>query len=141
MALNIMAARTIMVIVDNEGIYSGIGLLLEKRGHRVIELPNDSQALEKIREERPDLLLMDTDMSAAKSLVIARGLRERAGLDDAAIIVATSQKMPRQQNEPASMGHNDYVVYQGDFEQLKNILNRLSFETSALAATQAGDRR
>jgi two-component system, OmpR family, phosphate regulon response regulator PhoB len=137
-----MAARTIMVIVDNEGIYSGIGLLLEKRGHRVIELPNDSQALEKIREERPDLILMDTDLSAAKSLVIARGLRERAGLDDdAAIIVATSQKMPRQQNEHASMGHNDYVIYQGDFEQLKNILNRLSFETSALAATQTGDRR
>ena len=136
-----MAARTIMVIVDSEDIYSGIGLLLEKRGHRVIELPQDSQALEKIREERPDLILMDTDLSAAKSLVIARGLRERAALDDAAIIVATSQKMPRQQNEPASTGHNDYVVYQGDFEQLKNILNRLSFETSALAATQTGDRQ
>ena len=141
MASNIMAARTIMVIVDSEDIYSGIGLLLEKRGHRVIELPQDSQALEKIREERPDLILMDTDMSPAKSLVIARGLRERAALHDAAIIIATSQKMPRQQNEPASMGHNDYVVYQGDFEQLKNILNRLSFETSALAATQTGNRQ
>jgi PleD family two-component response regulator len=136
-----MAARTIMVIVDSEDIYSGIGLLLEKRGHRVIELPQDSQALEKIREERPDLILMDTDLSAAKSLVIARGLRERAALHDAVIIIATSQKMPRQQNEPASMGHNDYVVYQGDFEQLKNILNRLSFETSALLANQAGAKQ
>lgn len=131
-----MAARTIMVIVDSEDIYSGLGLLLEKRGHRVIELANDSHALAKIREERPDLILMDTDLSDAKGLVIARGLRERAGLQDVAIIIATSQKMPRQQNESANMGHNDYVVYQGDFEQLKNILNRLSFEPSALAATQ-----
>ncbi|HEX8920955.1 MAG TPA: response regulator [Pyrinomonadaceae bacterium] len=130
-----------MVIVDNEDIYSGIGLLLEKRGHRVIELPNDSQALEKMREARPDLILMDTDLSAAKSLVIARGLRERAGLHDAVIIIATSQKMPRQQNEAVSMGHNDYVVYQGDFEQLKNILNRLSVGPSALAATQTTDRQ
>lgn len=133
-----MAARTIMVIVDSEEIYSGIGLLLEKRGHRVIEVPHDSEALEKIKEERPDMILMDTDLPPAKSLVIARGLRERSGLHDVAIIIATSQKMPRLQNDSASMGHNDYVVYQGDFEQLKKILNRLSFETSAMAATQTG---
>lgn len=136
-----MAARTIMVIVDNEEVYSGIGLLLEKRGHKVIELANDAQAPGKIREERPELILMDTDLSAAKSLVIARGLRERAGLPDVAIVVATSQKMPRSQSDSASMGHNDYVVYQGDFEHLKMILNRLSFETSAPLANRAGGKQ
>ncbi len=133
-----MAARTIMIIVDSEEIYSGIGLLLEKRGHKVIEVPHDAQALEKIRQERPDMILMDTDLPPAKSLVVVRGLRERAGLHDVAIVIATSQKMPPLQNDSASMGHNDYLVYQGDFEQLKNILNRLSFETSAVAATWAG---
>lgn len=135
-----MAARTIMVIVDSEEIYSGIGLLLEKRGHRVIELPNDSQALEKIRQEQPDLILMDTDLSPAKSLVIARGLRERAALQDVPIIIATSQKMARTEGGSASKGENDYVVYQGDFEQLKSILSGLSFETSQLAATQTGGK-
>ena len=135
-----MAARTIMVIVDSEEIYSGIGLLLEKRGHRVIEVPHDSEVLGKMRHERPDMMLMDTDLPPAKSLVIARGLRERAGLHDIAIVIATSQKMARLQNDSASMGHHDYVVYQGDFEQLKKVLHRLSFETSALATTHTGGR-
>jgi CheY-like chemotaxis protein len=133
-----MAARPIMVIVDGEEIYSGIGLLLEKRGHRVIEATNDAQALGKVRQERPHLILMDTDMAAAKSLVVARGLRERAGLHDTVIVVVTSQKMPRLQGDTASVGRNDYVVQQGDFEQLKNILNRLEFETDALVATETG---
>ena len=133
-----MAARTIMAIVDGEEIYSGIGLLLEKRGHRVLEITNDAQALGKVRQERPDLILMDTDMAAAKSLVIARGLRERAGLHDTIIVVVTPQKMPRLQGDMASVGQNDYVVQQGDFEQLKNILNRLQFETNALVAMETG---
>jgi two-component system phosphate regulon response regulator PhoB len=133
-----MTARTIMVIVDSEDTYSGIGLLLEKRGHRVIETVADAQALSKVREACPDLVLMDTDMPPAKSLVVARGLRERAKLHEMAIIVITPQKMPRLKgDDAASVGHNDYVVQQGDFEQLKNILNRLNVETQTLVATSA----
>jgi PleD family two-component response regulator len=136
-----MTARTIMIIVDSEETYSGLGLLLEKRGHRVIEVANDAQALAKLKQETPDLILMDTDMPPARSLVIARGLRERARLHEVAIIIATSQKMARPQGEPTSMGHNDYVIYQGDFEQLKTVLQSLKIETPALAATQTGSKQ
>jgi CheY-like chemotaxis protein len=133
-----MTARTIMVIVDSEETYSGIGLLLEKRGHRVIETVADAQALVKVREARPDLILMDTDMAPAKSLVVARGLRERAKLHETAIIIVTPQKMPRLRgDDAASVGPNDYVVQQGDFEQLKNILSRLNVETQTLVTTDA----
>jgi hypothetical protein len=54
-----------------------------------------------------------------------------------AIIIATSQKMAQRQGEQTSMGHNDYVVYQGDFEQMKTILQSLSIEPPALAATHS----
>jgi CheY-like chemotaxis protein len=133
-----MAGLAIIVIVDTEEIYSGIALLLEKRGHRITEAVNDAEAVEKVRRERPDLLLMDTDLPAAKSLVVARGLRERARLPELTIVVVTSQKMPRLIGDSAAVGHNDYVVHQGDFEQLKKILNRLSPETSSLVATETG---
>jgi CheY-like chemotaxis protein len=129
-----------MIIVDSEETYSGLGLLLEKRGHRVIEVANDAQALAKLKQETPDLILMDTDMPPARSLVIARGLRERAHLQEVAIIIATSQKMAHLQGGQSSVGHNDYVIYQGDFEQLKNILQGLQIETPALAATQTGNK-
>lgn len=133
-----MARLTIIVLVDIEEVYSGIGLLLEKRGHRVIEGVNDAQALEKVRQERPDMLIMDTDLPPAKSLVVARGLRERARLHELTIIVVTSQKMPRLIGDSAAVGHNDYVVRQGDFEQLKKILNRFSLAASSLVATETG---
>jgi CheY-like chemotaxis protein len=133
-----MACLTIIVLVDTEEIYSGIALLLEKRGHRVIEAVNDPQASDVVRRERPDLLISDTDLPPAKALVVARGLRERASLHELTIIVVTSQKMPRLTGDSAAVGHNDYVVRQGDFEQLKKILNRLSSEISPLVATETG---
>lgn len=138
--LRIMAGLTIIILVDTEEIYSGIGLLLEKRGYRVVEAVSDAQAAEKVRREQPDLLIMDTDLPPAKSLVVARGLRERAGLHELTIIVVTSQKMPRLIGDSAAVSHNDYVVRQGDFEQLKKILNRLSLESSSLVATETGGK-
>jgi CheY-like chemotaxis protein len=135
-----MAGLTVIVIVDSEETYSGVGLLLEKRGHRVIEAANDAHALDKVREERPDLILMDTDLSPAKSLVVARGLRERSKLHEASIVVVTSQKMQRPQDDPAPVAPRDYIVRQEDFEQLKNILDHLSPERASLVANKTGGK-
>jgi CheY-like chemotaxis protein len=134
-----VAGLTIIVVVDGEETYSGIGLLLEKRGHRVIEAVKDSQAIATVKRERPDLILMDTDLPPARSLVVARGLRERSGLHTAAIVVLTPQKIARLESDSLLVAPNDYVVRQDDFEQLKNILNSLSGEAaSALVANESG---
>jgi PleD family two-component response regulator len=133
-----VAGLTVVVIVDGEETYSGIGLLLEKRGHRVVEAVNDSQALEAVKRELPEVILMDTDLPPARSLVVARGLRERSRLDGAAVVVITPQKTARTEGESLRVAPNDYVVRQGDFEGLKNILNSLSAETGALVANEAG---
>jgi CheY-like chemotaxis protein len=131
-----VTSLTVLVILDSEETYSGIGLLLEKRGHRVIEAANDAQALETVKQVRPDLILMDTDLPPARSLVVARGLRERSRLPETAIVVVTTQKLPRLEEDSPAVAPNDYVVRQGDFEQLKNILNRLSLEASSLVANE-----
>jgi CheY-like chemotaxis protein len=135
-----VAGLTVMVIVDGEETYSGIGLLLEKRGHRVIEAVNDAQALEAVKRERPDLILMDTDLPPARSLAAARGLRERSRLHTAVVVVVTPQKMARPEGDSVRVAPNDYVVRQGDFEQLKNILNSLSVETPSLVANGTGGK-
>jgi DNA-binding response OmpR family regulator len=130
-----------MVIVDGEETYSGIGLLLEKRGHRVIEAVNDSQALEAVKRERPEVILMDTDLPPARSLVVARGLRERSRLNGAAVVVVvTPHRLARTEGESLRVAPDDYVVRQGDFEQLKNILDSLSAEAAALVANGAGGK-
>lgn len=135
-----MAGLTVVVIVDGEETYSGIGLLLEKRGHRVIEAVNDSEALEAVKRERPEVILMDTDLPPARSMVVARGLRERSRLNGAVVVVVTPQKMARTEGDALRVAPNDYVVRQGDFEQLKNILNSLSAEAATLVANEAGGK-
>lgn len=134
------AGLTVMVIVDSEETYSGIGLLLEKRGHRVIEVAGDARALETVKRERPNMILMDTDLPPARGLVFARALRERSGLHDAAIVVLTTQKMARLEEDWQRVAPKDYVIRQGDFEQLNNIVNSLSSEAASLVANETGGR-
>jgi CheY-like chemotaxis protein len=50
-------------------------LLLERRGHEVIEAANGQEAVERARRERPDFVLMDLDMPVMDGFHATRCLR------------------------------------------------------------------
>jgi DNA-binding NarL/FixJ family response regulator len=83
---------------------------------------------------------MDTDLPPARSLVVARGLRERSRLNGAVVVVVTPYGLARTEDESLRVAPDDYVVRQGDFEQLKNILNSLPAEAASLVANESGGK-
>jgi CheY-like chemotaxis protein len=52
----------ILVIDDDPDIVTAARMTLEKAGHTVIEAPNGTIGLERIKEERPDLIVLDVMM-------------------------------------------------------------------------------
>jgi CheY-like chemotaxis protein len=52
----------ILVIDDDPDIVTAARMTLEKAGHTVIEAPNGTIGLERIQEERPDLIVLDVMM-------------------------------------------------------------------------------
>jgi CheY-like chemotaxis protein len=52
----------ILVIDDDADIVTAARLTLEKAGHTVVDAPNGTIGLERIREERPDLIVLDVMM-------------------------------------------------------------------------------
>jgi CheY-like chemotaxis protein len=52
----------ILVIDDDPDIVTAARLTLEKAGHTVIDAPNGTIGLERIQEERPDLIVLDVMM-------------------------------------------------------------------------------
>jgi CheY-like chemotaxis protein len=52
----------ILVIDDDPDIVTAARMTLENAGHTVIEAPNGTIGLERIKEERPDLIVLDVMM-------------------------------------------------------------------------------
>jgi CheY-like chemotaxis protein len=83
----------ILVVDDDPDIIKATSRVLESRGYRVITALNGEECLEKIREERPDLIILDLLMPKLDGFGVCRELRENsqyAEYADIPILVATA---------------------------------------------------
>jgi CheY-like chemotaxis protein len=55
----------ILVIDDDPDIVLSVRTTLEKAGHKVIEAPNGREGLERIRADRPELIILDVMMDTS----------------------------------------------------------------------------
>jgi CheY-like chemotaxis protein len=81
----------IVLVVDDEfGIATLLEDVLVDEGHRVLLASNGRQALEKVAEERPDLVLTDFMMPAMDGAVLIEALAADPDLKAVPIVVMSS---------------------------------------------------
>ena len=68
--------RSILVVDDNEVIRNLLSLVLQKVGYEVFLAPNGSEALEIVKNNRLDLVLLDVMMPELSGLEVLRSIRE-----------------------------------------------------------------
>jgi len=83
----------ILVVDDDPDIIKATKRVLEARNYQVITALNGEECLERIREERPDLIIMDLLMPKLDGFGVCRELRENseyAEYSDTPILIATA---------------------------------------------------
>src|SRR5580658_8013741 len=81
-----MSAATILVVDDEPQIRRVMRTTLAGNGYSVIEARSGEEALEMLRTDQPDLILLDVNMPGMGGLEACREMREHS---DVAIIVLT----------------------------------------------------
>lgn len=81
---------TILLVDDDRGLQQAIGAILEDEGYDVIPAFDGLDALEKLAERLPDLILLDIGMPNLDGLGLAEELRRRAVLPAIPILVLTA---------------------------------------------------
>lgn len=68
----------ILIIDDDPDMVLALRLCLEQAGHQVIDAKNGAEGLEKIKADRPDLIILDVMMdTATEGFQLALKLRSR----------------------------------------------------------------
>jgi len=84
---------TILVVDDDPDIIKATTRVLESQGYRVIAALNGEECLEKIREEKPDLIILDLLMPKLDGFGVCRELRDNGKYteySDIPILIATA---------------------------------------------------
>lgn len=66
--------RTVLVVDDEFGVAEVLDAILTDEGYRVITATNGRQALARIAEQRPDLVLLDYMMPILDGVAVLRAL-------------------------------------------------------------------
>lgn len=109
---------TILLVEDNETIRSAFSLLLEESGYRVVQAGSGAEALEKAREHRPDLALMDLGLPDLGGLEVTRRLRADEATRGVRVVALTGHALEADQRACEAAGCAGYLTKPVDSERL-----------------------
>jgi twitching motility two-component system response regulator PilH len=92
--------------------------ILVKNGFTVTTAVNGEEALEKIRADRPELILMDVVMPGANGFQVTRSIVRDPELAGVPVIICSSKNQETDRIWGMRQGARDYLVKPVDPEQL-----------------------
>jgi two-component system KDP operon response regulator KdpE len=111
-----MSAATILVIDDEPQIRRVMRATLASQGYTVTEARSGEEALEMLRGEQPDLILLDVNLPGMGGLEVCREIRERS---DVPIVMLTVRNTEKDKVQALDAGADDYVVKPFGMEELR----------------------
>jgi two-component system KDP operon response regulator KdpE len=110
-----MTSAKILIVDDEPQIRRVLRTTLTSQGYTVAEARTGDEALEQIRSERPDLILLDVNMPGISGLETCREIR---GSSDIPIIMLTVRGTENDKVQALDAGADDYVTKPFGSEEL-----------------------
>jgi two-component system KDP operon response regulator KdpE len=105
----------ILVVDDEPQIRRVLRSTLSSQGYVITEVKTGEEAVESVRKQRPDLILLDVNMPGMGGIAAAREIRE---MTDVPIIMLTVRNAERDKVVALDAGADDYVVKPFGMEEL-----------------------
>lgn len=110
-----MTSAKILIVDDEPQIRRVLRTTLTSQGYTVVEARSGDEALEEIRHERPDLILLDVNMPGRSGFETCTEIRATS---DVPIIMLTVRNTERDKVQALDAGADDYVVKPFGVEEL-----------------------
>ncbi len=102
--------KTILVAEDSSSVRKFITLALKLAGYKVIATEDGMEALEKLPQQKIDMLITDLNMPNIDGFKLIRTLREDPEYVDLPIIILSSLAKDEDVSEGIKSGANSYLI-------------------------------
>ena len=109
--LGVTSAKPLVLVVEDEAaLATMLRYNLEKSGFRVEEAADGQEALTRIAETTPDLVLLDWMLPAMSGLEVCRQIRRRPATRDLPVIMVTARTEDQDAVRGLNTGADDYIT-------------------------------
>jgi two-component system response regulator MprA len=124
------ASQMKILIVDDEAdLISTVQYRLKFAECDVVTASNGQEGLEKAAAEKPDLILLDTNMPVMNGHEMLERLRADPNLKDIPVIMLTARCEPQDIAAASALGVSDYMTKPFDFVQLMDRIRAVRSKT------------
>jgi len=104
------AQKTILVVEDSQTSRKVISMLLGRKGYTIVEAKSGSEALQRIEEMVPDLVLLDVMLPDMTGYEVLSRLRQGPFLAEVPVVMLTGKSKPSDRLKGLFHGSNEYLT-------------------------------
>ncbi|MGR3197607.1 MAG: response regulator [Paracoccus sp. (in: a-proteobacteria)] len=117
---------TVLTIDDSKAIRDMVAFSLQPHGYRVIGAADGAEGLEKLRAERPALVITDLNMPVMNGLDFIRNARQDAAGSGIPIVMLTTESKPELKAEGKAAGATGWINKPFDAAMLVSVTKKLA---------------
>jgi CheY-like chemotaxis protein len=116
--------QTILVVDDNAVSRELMRAILKGPDRRIVEAGDGREALERIAETRPDLVLLDVHMPVLDGFSVLRALRADPRFRSLRVIAVTANAMQGEREKALDAGFDGYVTKPVSAVEIRKLLEQ-----------------
>lgn len=120
-----MVKKTILVADDNANIRKVVQLGFESLGYRVITAEDGRRALDLVRSERPDLVILDVMMPELSGYDVCAEMKRDQELHAIPVVMLTAKNLEEDKYWGRELGADEYITKPYDPEELERVVEKI----------------
>src|SRR6476469_3245970 len=133
-AISSLPKPLVLVVEDEAALATLLRYNVEKQGFRVEEATDGQEALIRIAEAQPDLVLLDWMLPQMSGLEVCRQIRRRSATRDLPVIMVTARTEDQDAVRGLNTGADDYITKPFSMDALLARIRALLRRSNAMPA-------
>lgn len=120
-----MPGKKVLVVDDDPNVGLLVSAVLKKHNYSVTTLSDSSGVMEYLRDNKPDIILLDLRMPGLDGYALCKKVREMPDTRDIPIIVLSGVSETDAKVDSIELGADDFITKPFDVRELRARVNRL----------------
>ncbi|WP_435257922.1 response regulator transcription factor [Thioclava sp. FR2] len=115
----------VLVVEDEDNIAIALDYLMTREGYEHDRIANGAEALGRIRDTHPDLVLLDVMLPEVSGYEICQGVRLDPNLSDVKILMMTARGSAIERRKGLALGADGFISKPFELQELRLEVRRL----------------
>lgn len=115
----------ILVVEDEDNIAVALDYLMTREGYDHDRVANGADALPRIRDTHPDLVLLDVMLPEVSGYEICEGIRTDPSLSDVKVLMMTARGSTIERRKGLALGADGFISKPFELKDLRDEVRRL----------------